>query len=46
MAFAWLLLKMCIRDRDWGEDEDGCGEGGCDCCSHGCHHDDDEDDDM
>ena len=30
---------------DWGEDDEcGCSDMGCDCCSHDCHHD--EDDDM
>ena len=29
---------------DWGEDDE-CGEDGCDCCGHDCHHED-EDDDM
>ena len=25
---------------DWGDE---CGEDGCDCCDHDCHHDEDED---
>lgn len=29
---------------DWGEENHGCSDDGCDCCSHDCHHD--EDDDM
>lgn len=31
---------------DWGEDDEcECGDSGCDCCSHDCKHDE-EDDDM
>lgn len=48
LTAAEIVCPECNNtiELDWGEDEDGCGEGGCDCCSHGCHHDEDEDDDM
>ena len=48
LTAAEIVCPECNNtiELDWGEDEDGCGEGDCDCCSHGCHHDEDEDDDM
>lgn len=30
---------------DWGDEDDCCSEEDCGCCSHDCHHED-EDDDM
>lgn len=45
LTAAEIICPECNNtiELDWGED--GCSEDGCDCCSHDCHHED-EDDDM
>lgn len=46
LTAAEIICPECNNtiELDWGEDGCSCNDDECDCCSHDCHHD--EDDDM